>query len=101
MSRYKTQGAWDRVTTHIFTDGDDKEIAIVVTEIADVLDTRTGHFYRGGSYRVRVPKCNINPKPRGKTFVGETAWSRAENYHDKAVSEIRHAQPDHFQLKEA
>lgn len=51
---------------------------VIRTEVADLHDTVCDTVYRHGAYRVTID--GPSPKPRGKTFVGETAWSDAERY---------------------
>lgn len=73
-ARNKATGPWvlDREQT---VQGDSGEWTII-TEQADMLDTKLGTTYIGGAYRVRVE--GPGPAPRTKTFLGETAWSDAE-----------------------
>jgi len=86
MARYKVTGTWDTdrsFTMHDFYD--DKKWTVIV-EIADLLDTKTQTTYTAGSYRVRVE--GPSPKPRAKTFTGESAWSSAERHADDVCREI-------------
>jgi hypothetical protein len=87
--RYKTQGDWEEVARNEVGDSWlERPAGIVITEQADALDTQTNNVYRGGAFRVRIEKCSLDGKPRGKTFIGESAWSLAESYHRSAVSKI-------------
>jgi hypothetical protein len=64
--RYKVSSDWSL----------EKVVGPAVVETADLTDTRTGHVYREGAYRVRFPRKVEGF--RAKTFYGETAWSDAE-----------------------
>jgi len=82
--RYQTEGAWIQVKgVSVFPYRGGDAFGRVVTYTADLLDTKTGHIYYNGSYRVSV----LGPagRPRGRTFKGETAWSDAERYAIDAV----------------
>jgi len=91
-NRYKVHGTWEMNTEQTVRDfyGDIKK-GTVVTEIADLLDTRTGNVYRAGAYRVRVLRAKVKGLPRGKTFMGETAWSSAESLHRDMVTALQMA----------
>jgi hypothetical protein len=84
-TRYKVHSEWTISTeTTVLDIGTDRK-GIVITEIADAIDTQTGHVYVSGAYRVRA-KTKIKGLPRGKTFIGETAWSQAESLHRDMVT---------------
>jgi hypothetical protein len=55
---------------------------VVVVESATLLDARTDHAYGEGAWRVSVE--GPSPKPRTRTFKGETAWSAATRYAEDA-----------------
>src|SRR5687767_7841783 len=57
--------------------------ATIVIEQADMLDTKLGTRYTGGSYRVRLKTV---PDMRTKPFVGESAHHSAAAYAADAAS---------------
>jgi hypothetical protein len=91
-ARYKVQGTWDVKDTTPVEDADFSPKGTVVTETADLLDTRTGNRYQQGAFRVRVLRSKVKGLPRGATFMGETAWSRAEALHDDIVTALHFAE---------
>jgi hypothetical protein len=91
-ARYKVQGTWDVKDTTPVEDPGFSPKGTVVTETADALDTRTGNLYRQGAFRVRVLRSKVKGLPRGATFIGETAWSRAECLHRDIVTALRLAE---------
>ena len=90
-ARYKVQGTWDQHAESTVRDPGFERKGVVVTETADALDTRTGSVYLQGAFRVRV-KSKLKGLPRGKTFIGETAWSRAEALHRDMVTALQLAE---------
>lgn len=93
--RYKVQGNWTVTeSTEIDAPWLTKPAGVVLTEQADALDTKTGTVYSGGAFRVRTDKCTLAGRPRGKTFIGETAWSLAENLHRDTVSTLHQLASD-------
>lgn len=85
--RYKVHSAWsDETTTGRFT-----------VQAADALDTRTGHVYRDGAYRV-VDTETGKPAKRGKggtvPFYGETAWNDSRRLAEDLVWAERRAALD-------
>lgn len=91
-ARYKVHGAWEMNKESTVRDVWDERKGTVVTETADALDTRTGNVYHAGAYRVRVLRAKTKGLPRGKTFIGETAWSDADRLHDDMVSALDRAE---------
>lgn len=87
-ARYKVQGNWTTTNTNTVCDIELRPKGTVITETADALDTRTGNVYRGGAFRVRTVKAKVKALPRGQTFIGETAWSRAEALHRDIMSAL-------------
>jgi hypothetical protein len=89
-ARYKVHGTWSTTSEITVRDADWDRKGTVITETADAIDTRTGRVYLGGAFRVRA-KAKIKGLPRGRTFIGETAWSLAESLHRDMVSALHFA----------
>ncbi len=87
--RYQIIGPWREVSTTP-AEGVDLQWDVIV-EQADVVDTPTGTTYTGGAYRVRVE--GPSPKPRTKTFIGESAWNNSARHADDITFELRHYNP--------
>jgi len=92
--RYTPQGAWLEFETDLVTDYENRPLGTVITEFSDLLDTRDGQVYRGGSRRVRVEtaivlsdlaRSRTGGNLRSKTFRGERAPDQAKAYHNAAV----------------
>ena len=89
MTRYKTITPWEPAT-------DRPELAAFDIEIqsADIIDTRTGHTYTEGAYRV-ISTLTGKGIRRGKggtvPFHGETAWSDAERLAYDQMTIAKHA----------
>jgi hypothetical protein len=79
--RNKAVGPWTFIAQKRYLLDDETE-ATIIAEQADMLDTKLGHRYEGGSWRVRL--INV-PEMRTKTFYGEMAWCRAENHANDAA----------------
>jgi hypothetical protein len=80
MARYMILPDWSVESTTTIDDGETKG-AVITVETASLKDTRSGHVYAQGAYRVRVRCEPTRPdQPRTRTFKGETAWSQAERY---------------------
>ena len=79
-ARYKVSSGWVVI----------REQGPCVIETADLTDTRTGHVYEDGAYRVRMTRKLEGW--RTKTFKGESAWSAADCYARDAVFAERFAQ---------
>jgi hypothetical protein len=86
MSRYRIEGPWERVSEEKVVDFYGERSWFVVIERTGLTDTRGGHYYADGAYRVSV--TGPSPKPRTKTFKGEMAWSQAQNYADDCLRQI-------------
>lgn len=85
MARYHQTGEWrERASRQRDLDlGDGRVTSAIVVEVSDLHDTRTGHTYRDGTYRVRLVGI---PGWRTKTFRGESAHHAAASYaHDVAL----------------
>lgn len=76
MARYVIQGPWVAVSVLGARPGE--TLYTITTEVATLRDTRTGDSYPSGARRVRVSPRFTGARTR--TFKGETAWSRADNY---------------------
>lgn len=92
MARYKVHSAWTMHAETTVRDDCAGRKGTVVTETADAIDTRTGNVYRQGAFRVRTLRAKVTGLPRGKTFIGETAWSHAESLHRDTVSALQRAE---------
>lgn len=77
MKRYETPGPWSVDKYYPARAG---HVTILV---GPAVDTRTCHTYAEGAHKV----CVTGPsgKPRTRTFIGETAWYKAEAYATDAV----------------
>jgi hypothetical protein len=73
FQRYKVEGEWS--TTAEIHHG----AHTIVIECADARDTKNNDIFPEGYYRVRSTGARIEGF-RGKSFVGETAWSDAQRY---------------------
>ena len=103
--RYEIASKWEPVDLSIVQwypfgaegDPDDRcRTTHIGRDVADLRDTRDGHVYTNGAYRVvlsgtRPPGFSI----RGKTFHGESAWYAAENHRDAMVREMRRLEGAH------
>jgi len=58
----------------------------VVIEIRDAIECN-GVVWHHGCHKVVV--TGPQPRPRSKTFIGETAWSQAERYAGDAISTLQ------------
>lgn len=76
MARYRVEGPWTTEQTS----------AHAVIETATLVDTRDGHRYARGAFRVRVLTRGITDRGgtpfRTRTFKGETAYDGAHAYFD-------------------
>lgn len=88
MARYSIEGPWDEEARRDVQDWDLENEWPVITETATLVDSQGGYRYAAGAYRVRFE--GPNPKPRAKTFRGETAWSDAERYAGDMALAIQH-----------
>lgn len=77
MSRYETPGPWEVTLSTSVHDGIDWYGEVTILN-GPAKDTRNGHVYLHGAFKVEVrgPKG----RPRAKTFIGETAWYRSDHY---------------------
>lgn len=99
MPRYTTPypnvygpNGWRNDRSHEVEDFYGNTVRINV-EVANLTDTRTGHTYRDGAYRVeafvvaarsservRVSKNTRSGMPPRKNFKGESAWNAVDRY---------------------
>lgn len=89
-TRYQIIGPWREVsTTHASFDRFDTNYGEwdVIVEQADAHDTRTNTTYTGGAYRVRTE--GPSPKPRAKTFIGESAWNNSARHAEDIAAQLR------------
>jgi hypothetical protein len=57
-------------------------------EVRDLRSERDhGYVWMGGHHKVVV--SGPQPRPRTKTFIGESAWSNAERYAGDVVSDLQ------------
>lgn len=85
--RYQIIGPWREVsTTPVERYDSDEDQWDVIVEQADAHDTRTNTTYTGGAYRVRTE--GPSPKPRTKTFIGESAWNNSARHAEDVASEL-------------
>lgn len=68
---------------------DDRWVS-VVTEVADVRDTRGGRVYRSGAWRVVIDGHLVRGKGGSVPFIGETAWMHAERLAGDIATAIRY-----------
>ena len=87
-ARYKPVGNWREDQTLRGYSPDDEPIAITI-EISDVREV-SGTIWHDGAHRVKVD-TERRPKPRGKTFIGETAWCDAQRYAGDVLTAHRFA----------
>lgn len=82
VARYETVGPWRLANAQHLYGYNDEMLATILMESAGLRDKQDGHVYDSGTYRVSISTV-LPEKPRGKTFKGETAYSKAHAYvHD-------------------
>jgi hypothetical protein len=74
----------------VIRDWDDREVGRVTTDVSDVTEAPGGTIWHGGAHRVTITS-NLRGKLRSKTFIGETAWSRAARLQEDAAVQLRRA----------
>jgi len=84
-ARYKVQGPFVDDAGSLFVNAD------ITVQCADLVDTRNGHVYRAGAYRVLVHGKPIRGKGGTVPFKGETAWSDADRKASDLYWEVRNA----------
>ena len=57
-------------------------------EFCDAIEVATGTHWSNGAYRVAI-ESDSKPKPRNKTFIGETAWMDARRYAEDMQLDLR------------
>jgi hypothetical protein len=62
----------------------------VTIEVRDLYSERDRHVWGDGHHKVVV--TGPQPRPKSKTFIGESAWSDAERYAGDVVAELQRAQ---------
>lgn len=96
MARYTVCSNWqtdfrdrDPFTVSGYDDDDREWTETYAIQIADLKDTRDGHVYRAGAYRIIRNGKAISGKGGTTPFLGETAWSEASRKFDDLVLEAR------------
>lgn len=76
MARYRVDGPW----------ATERTAPAALIETATLVDTRDGHRYTRGAFRVRVLTRGLTDRRgtpfRTRTFKGETAYDGAHAYFD-------------------
>ena len=80
--RYEIGASWTEVDRQA-VDHFWEEVGTQTTEVADLVDTRTGDRYKAGARRVTV---KIGKAKRTKTFIGEMARAEARNWADETLT---------------
>ena len=91
MSKYQTLKNW-QTDQRMDGENQDGDTLTAFIDVSDVQEIGTSRVWHAGAHRVRFVG-NARDIPRGKTFVGETAWCDAERYARDAVTRHQHSRP--------
>jgi hypothetical protein len=87
-TRYKPTGSlnYTKVRPDFFWWGPWPDGYDITIEVRDVQETN-GVIWHDGCHKVVV--TGPQPRPKSKTFIGETAWSDAERYASDVIAQLQ------------